>query len=315
MNTQIFIDDIPCDVARHASAGISFDPEKRGNMAITEYASTLAGDYETLSSHAPTDEMRAILDTEFARYRAGYKVRTLAYLRSKSRCVSPMIAGPSRFPVQRMEKHYRVCDRRMRELCEYRQRALEAIRKTLHPEWRPIMAGDGDALDRLGQEVADLEKQIARMKLANAAIRRSAKEGKEARIAAILAVDPAFTPESAARLVEPDCMGCIGFAAYLFRNCGAELRRLRSRLAIVARSKATPETILEGDNKVRLEDCPSDNRVRLFFPGKPDEAIRTRLKANGFRWTPSLGCWQAYRNSRSLAHAKQLVTPPELAAQ
>ena len=86
---------------------------------------------------------------------------------------------------------------------------------------------------------------------------------------------------------------------------------MRARLAVLERDKAAPETTQDGNNGVRLEDCPSDNRVRLFFPGKPDSAIRTRLKSNGFRWTPSLGCWQAYRNSRSLAQAKQFITAPE----
>jgi hypothetical protein len=311
MNTQTFIHDIPRDVANHASAGISFDPEKRGDMEITEYASTLASDYETLSAHAPSAEKRATLDAEFARYREGYKARTLAYLRSKGRCLSPMITGPSNFPVRRNQKRNDVCNKRLNELCEFRQRALEAIRKTLPPECRPIMAGDSDAVDRLRKKIANLEKLVAFMKAVNVAIRRNAMKGKAAQIAAILAVDAILTTEKAAALLAPDFAGRIGFAAYLFQNHGAELRRLRARLAVLERNKATPETILEGDNDVRLEDCPSDNRVRLFFPGKPGEATRARLKGSGFRWTPSLGCWQAYRNARSLAQAKQFITAPE----
>jgi hypothetical protein len=246
-----------------------------------------------------------------AEIRRSYKARTLAYLRSKGRCVSPMIAGPSNFPARRMEKRNRVCDNRLRELYEFRKRALDAIRKALHPEWRPIMAGDDNALDRLRRKIADREKRVAVMKAANAAIRRNAKKGKEAQIDAIRAVDPMFTSESAVELLQPDFMGRVGFAAYLFQNNGAELRRLRARLTILERDKAAPETILEGDNSVRLEDCPSENRIRLFFPGKPDEAIRARLKSNGFRWTPSVGCWQAYRNPRSLSQAKQFITEQE----
>lgn len=43
----------------------------------------------------------------------------------------------------------------------------------------------------------------------------------------------------------------------------------------------------------------------VFFPTKPDEAVRGRLKSHGFRWAPSIGAWQAYRNVRALAFAKE----------
>jgi len=125
-----------------------------------------------------------------------------------------------------------------------------------------------------------------------------------------MAAHAMFTEAKAAQLLVPDYIGRVGFPDYAFQNNGANLRRMRARLALLERDKAAPETTHDGNNGVRLEDCPSDNRVRLFFPGKPDSAIRTRLKANGFRWTPSLGCWQAYRNSRSLEQAGQFVAVP-----
>jgi hypothetical protein len=59
---------------------------------------------------------------------------------------------------------------------------------------------------------------------------------------------------------------------------------------------------VEGKGGVRVEDAPADNRIRLYFPDKPDEVTRSALKARGFRWTPSLGCWQAYRNPSAMAH-------------
>jgi hypothetical protein len=307
MNTQTFIHDIPRDVVVAASAGISFDPEKRGDMHAREYASTLATDYETLSNEAKTEEKRAILEVEFARYRQGYKARTLAYLRSKGRCVSPMIAGPSRFPARRMEKRFAVCDNRLNELCDFRQRALTAIRKTLHPELRPIMAGDYDALDRLREKLAEAGTEQATMRAVNSAIRRNAKAGRDAQIAAILEASPDLGTAAAALLLQPDCLGRIGYADYELSNNNANIRRMRVRLELLSRNKAAAPTTLRGESGVLYEDCPVDNRMRLFFPGKPDVAIRDRLKSHGFRWSPSLGCWQAYRNSRSLGHAAQFI--------
>jgi hypothetical protein len=31
------------------------------------------------------------------------------------------------------------------------------------------------------------------------------------------------------------------------------------------------------------------------------------LKAAGFRWTPTLGCWQAYRNHNALTVAREIA--------
>lgn len=88
---------------------------------------------------------------------------------------------------------------------------------------------------------------------------------------------------------------------------GATIRDTQKKLKRTEARTATPETKLESDNGIRLEDCPPENRVRLFFPGKPEAEVRTNLKRNGFRWAPSLGCWQAYRNSWSLDFAKGVL--------
>jgi hypothetical protein len=31
--------------------------------------------------------------------------------------------------------------------------------------------------------------------------------------------------------------------------------------------------------------------TQIKFPAKPDERVRACLKAHGFRWSPSMGCW------------------------
>ena len=31
--------------------------------------------------------------------------------------------------------------------------------------------------------------------------------------------------------------------------------------------------------------------TRITFPTKPDERVRACLKAHGFQWSPSMGCW------------------------
>jgi hypothetical protein len=175
---------------------------------------------------------------------------------------------------------------------------------TVRPDLAPIMSGDGDAVERLKAEIAKLEAFQIGMKAANAAIRKHAKAGPDAQVAAMVALGVAGLTEGRARdLLKPDYCGRIGFADYETKNNGANIRRLKGRLEGISRAKATPETSAESEDGIRVEDCPADNRVRIYFPGKPDAAVREGLKAHGFRWTPSLGCWQAYRNHSGLSHA------------
>lgn len=182
-----YANDIPVALARAAHAGTSMVPEERAEQERAGYAATLTADFEALARIAGDDAAkRAILASEFARYRTGYRARSVARLSALSRCMSTMVTGPSNFPTRRNAKRNDSADKRTTELVEYRERALTAIRRELQPELRPIMAGDTDALERLRAELALLERLQTRMATANKVIRSNARRGAEAQIAALL---------------------------------------------------------------------------------------------------------------------------------
>jgi hypothetical protein len=300
-----FADDIPLSVAISAHNGTSHVPEQRGAYEQRSYAESLQQDYDNLTKVIVNKpEMAAVLEEEFARYRDGIKKRTLAYLWSRSRVVSTFIAGGSNFPVRRMEKRQGYVEKRLNELIDFRARALAAIRKTLCPELRPIMLGDANAGERLQDKIAKAEAFQNQMKACNLAIRKNAKVGAEAQVAALIALG--INESRAHMLLKPDFCGRIGFADYELTNNNANIRRMKGRLANVERAQSQPATETEGAN-ARFEDSPSENRVRLFFPSIPAAEIRSTLKGAAFRWTPSLGCWQAYRNERTITLAKQIA--------
>lgn len=295
-------EDIPLTVAIAAHRGTSHVPEERGEQERKSYAATLAQDFEALSKYADTEDKRTVLAEHFALYRATYRNLFITYLSARSRCVSSMITGPSRFPTAHNTKRGDAADKRRIELMSYRERALAQIKKVLQPELQPIMAGDSNAVERLREKLAERERDQQRMKDANAAIRKHAKKGAGAQVAALIALG--FHEKTARALLTPDFCGRMGVADYQIRNNSSEIRRLKARLEGLERDKAAEAVELEGE-RTRLEDCPADNRVRLFFPGKPDEETRARLKRSGFRWSPSLGCWQAYRNHGAIETAKR----------
>jgi len=302
-----FREEIPFELAQAAHAGSSFVPEQRAQQERDGYAAQLASDFEELARYATTEEKRATLETEFARYKVGYRRRYLAYLSARSRVMSPMITGPSKFPTARNRKRLDAEHARFEELEGFRGKALEQIRKALRPELRPVMAGDDDAIDRLRAKIANAEALQALMTNANKVIR--ANMGNPfAQVAALVTLG--FHTGKANDLLKPDYMGRLGFASYELTNNGANLRRMKARLEEISRAKVAEVTEQIGEH-ARLEDNPADNRVRLYFAGKPEAPVRARLKGAGFRWTPSLGCWQAYRNHRSIDVARREAAIPE----
>lgn len=296
--------DIPASIAATAFQGTSFSPERRAESARNEYAQTLAQDLETLRQHATKGGTLDMLEAEFERYRAGLRSRYTAWLSSESRCVSSFIAGPSNFPARRMQKRADIAHRRMGDYIQHREAALKAAIRNLRPDLRPIMSGDDNAIERLTAEIAQAEAVQARMKQANAAIRRTKKAGPGAQVAALVALG--FTEGRAAQLLKPDFCGRIGFADFELTNNSANIRRMKERLEKIGAAKARPDTEAQGKH-AHIALCPADNRIRLTFPGKPDAATRDTLKGAGFRWTPSLGVWQSYVNQRAMEVARKVA--------
>lgn len=300
-------EDIPLTVAVAAHRGTSMVPDERGVQNRREYARQLTADQATLAGHAKKGDTEALLGVEFERFREGVRSRTLAWLTARGRCASVLVTGPANFPTQRNTKAYASADKRLQELNDFRERALKAVINNLRPDLRPVMAGDSDAVARLTEKIAEAERRQEQMKHGNAAIRKHAKDGHDAQVAALVSLG--FSDALARQTLHPDCMGGVGFQHYELSNNGANIRRMQQRLQAIKQAQALPPSATEG-TYARVEDSPADNRVRLFFPGKPAPEVRSTLKAGGFRWTPSLGCWQAYRNFRSLETARRLAGIP-----
>lgn len=79
------------------------------------------------------------------------------------------------------------------------------------------------------------------------------------------------------------------------------------RLAEEAEALASKEDREYTFDDITIEECYSENRVRIYFPGKPDDEMRENLKRHGFRWAPSMGCWQAYINHWTLRFVNEIT--------
>ena len=301
-SAKIYLSDISQDLAISAFSGTSFSPERRAVSARWEYAKTMAEDKAKFIAMATQGGTLHLVDEEFERYRAGYAQRYRRYLASSSRCVSSFIAGPSNFPVSRMNRRADIAHNRMGELVAFRERVFRAVRSTLRPDLKPIMAGDADALERYTKELIQLERHQALIKAANAAIRKHSKREQ-----VIALVELGFTDAKAAELLKPDCAGRIGFPSWVLTNNGANIRRVKARIEAVEARAGWQTREVEQAEGVTVREDVEVNRIMLLFPGKPDENARELLKRYAFKWSPRSGAWQRYLNDAGRNAVKQVL--------
>lgn len=296
--------DIPEDAARRAHEGTSFVPEKRAVQEQEDYFNHIQEVHDNLLAEI-TPEQHDQAAEELEKYKDKYKSKLLDYLGAKSRIMSTMITGPANFPVARMEKANNAADKRYQDLVEWEKKALHGIRKRLGLTSRgAISSDDADAVQQLQAKIDKAEKHQALMKGVNKIILNK-KLSDEERIAKIKE-DFGLSEALGKELVKPDFTGKQGFAGYELTNNNANIRRMKKRVAQLERDRADETTEIEvGD--VRIVDNVEDNRVQIFFPGKPDSETRSRLKSVGFKWAPSIGAWQRMRSPQALRFAREII--------
>lgn len=180
------------------------------------------------------------------------------------------------------------------EKAAYYARKAEAVENNDN-----IYIGDDDAIERLEAKIADLTAVQERMKATNKTIR--AKNMSDAQKVEAL-IKLGYTEPYAQRYVANGTQ----FPAYALTNNNAKINAAKKQLER-AKSLAGKEDREYQAGDLTIEECYSENRVRIYFPGKPDDDMRTELKRNGFRWAPSMGCWQAYINRWTLRFVNEIT--------
>ena len=207
----------------------------------------------------------------------------------EARVPSILVAGGSNFPVRKKEKQNAARDRNMQEWQDV-QGILDKIRST---GMGGISMDDPQAAAKLEAKLVKLESAQETMKAVNAYFRKNKT----------LEGCPSLTPEQITKLQQEMSQSwhldkSRPYPAYMLSNNNAEIRRIRGRIEQVRQHEDTHFAGWEFDGG-RVEANKADNRLQVFFDGKPDEAARDELKANGFRWAPSVGAWQRQLNKNA----------------
>jgi hypothetical protein len=180
----------------------------------------------------------------------------------------------------------------LQEEAEALERRAEAAEEN-----RAISSDDPDAVRKLTEKLEALERHRTLMVRANRAIRSPNPGESLSKLG--------FSSEAIAKMLAPDPMGRVGIPSYALQNASQEARRIRQRIADLKsrESRPAPQQVTLGN--VRIEEA--DNRVRIVFPAKPDEAMRNALKRGGFHWSPSVGAWQRMASNQAWYQARRIL--------
>jgi hypothetical protein len=166
-----------------------------------------------------------------------------------------------------------------------------------------ISSDDPQALTRLREKLELLQSLQDHMKKINAAHAKYIKNPNSlAQIEGLsdsdIKVITGFIPEYS-WIKHP-------FAPYQLSNNSANMATVKKRIAkMESMERAQNKESKFGD--ITIIENADENRVQIFFPGKPADAIRGTLKSKGFRWSPRNGCWQAYYSNYAKWAAEEIV--------
>lgn len=185
----------------------------------------------------------------------------------------------------------------------YHQRAIAAENNTA------ISSDDPEALEKLSKRIETRQALQEKCKALNRLLRKANLskddfDNVKKRLAEII-------PNKEERLwllkqVQYTNDEKIIIPGFMLTNNNAQINADKKRLKRLqeARAHETCEYMI-GD--VRVVENVEMNRLQLFFPDKPDDETRRRLKSYGYRWAPSHGCWQAYLTPRSRHQLSQVL--------
>jgi len=276
--------------ARRAYYWTSFSPEKRA-VSECQFFDEINAEFEA----AGVDEAGKV---KFERL-------FLLSLSAKSRCASSMITGSAKFNV---EKNRRANERERKvsdELLAYVERVRKAIDKQNNPQnyaADAIRSDDENAIDKLKEKLAKLQKAQEQMKACNKIV-KDKKDNKIERLAEILG-----SKEGAEQLLKPDFCGRLGFTSFNLTNNNAAIKAVESRIKQLESQGAqeTKEFTIAGVKVVQNAELM---RLQFFFDGKPVREVIDLMKKHGFKWSPSNSCWQRLWNGNAIYAIKHFIKP------
>jgi hypothetical protein len=196
------------------------------------------------------------------------------------------------------------CDRLMEKSYKESQKADHYRNKAASVGKGGISSDDPEAVQKLKDKLAKLEKYQETMKAANKIV-KSKKLTDEDKIQR-LQDEIKLSHANAFKLLQPDFAGRIGFPSYALQNNNANIRRIKQRIQQLE-SIANLKTAKIKIGQFEIVQNVEENRIQVFTDGKPPVEIRQALKSHGFRFSRYNVCWQRHLSNGAKYDAESIA--------
>jgi len=319
----VSLDMIPYDLAYRAHTGTSFSPEKRAVSAQNGFVQDMNQCYAELSKAAKTTEKKQTLDALWPEFLRRRHKEYMLWLGRMSNVLSPMITGPSNFPVNRNRKSNESEHRASVSYTEGIDKGMAYIRKHMHPELADIRIGDEGSLMKLRKKLETLERNQELMKEINAIIRKTVQSASDDGVVykkgwtEALVVDAMMGAGAKEKLAIESLKYArgygIGIPRFSLTNNNANIRRVREQIEMQERHEAAAALAQAAERKTefefeggRVELNFEENRIQVFHDSKPNREAIEALKKTGWRWSPRFGAWQRQLTNNAIGTARQM---------
>lgn len=268
------------NAAYRACSNLSFDPEKRAAQIVREYEKQLNEDCETIP------------ENEQEQYITNYKKYLFSWLSAMSNCYSVIITGGSNFNNSRHERMNNRERAKYDEFVEWREKALNNIAKRVEAA-KPIEQRANEKWESLKKQIS---QKIAWGSVANcfSMIERLAYNGEVELVENCLALIAEYNATHAKPFMTSR------HKIWALPEIAEKVRAKNEE----KQEKGPEETETNG---VRVVKNYQADRIQLFFGGKPDSSMIDTLKHNGFKWSPSNGCWQRQLTNNAICVTEMIL--------
>ena len=272
----------------------SHDPERVARLEMVGYEEQLNSDMEQIPKEFQEE------------YYAKFHSWVAEILAKESRVASAFITGPAKFNIARNEKannaHRKACE----DFEAWREKRIKAIRKAIEkakPEeqrnaerWASIC----NEIDRIADDIRDIDENNApyhRALFVNSLYNKAetlAKNGDKEMLDRYVERVKEWNTKLKKPLVTP-------------RHKFWQLQELCEKYIARKEERAGRENVeIEKEGYTIVKNF-ADDRLQIIYDGKPDRDTISKLKSNGFRWSPSNMAWQRQLTSNAYYAAARVV--------